>query len=301
MAKLTVVISAYNEEKNIKDCLLSVKDLTDEIVVVDNKSTDKTAILAAQSGAKVYSQINNLMLNVNKNYGFNKATGDWILNLDADERLTPELATEIRAVIEQSNNLTMGFWLPRQNLIFGKWIKSEMWWPDYQLRLFKRGKGKFPQENVHEYLQVEGETEKLKNFLVHQNYSTVSQFINKMDKIYSEDGAENILKSGRRLSWVDALRFPLDDFLKTFFLQKGYKDGLHGLVLSLLQAFYSEVTFAKVWEKRCFKEEEIPLKKLSMEFVKSIKELKYWIKTMLIEENRGIGKIFLKIKRKFLR
>lgn len=302
MAKLSVVISAYNEEKNIGECLQSVRQLADEIVVVDNKSNDKTALIAAQSGAKVYSQSNNLMLNINKNYGFSKATGDWILNLDADERVTDELASEIIGALEHwSVEAPVGFWLPRQNILFGKWIRSEMWWPDYQLRLFKKGQGKFPCEKVHEHLTVEGKTEKLKNFLIHENYSSISQFISKMDKIYSENDADKIIKNGQQLSWVDALRYPVNDFLKTFFLQKGYKDGLHGLVLSMLQAFYAEVVFAKVWERRNFKEEEIPLKKLSMEFVKIIKEFKYWIKTMLIEENTGIEKIFLKIKRKFLR
>lgn len=313
MNKLSVVISAFNEEKKIEDCLKSVSDLADEIIFVDNTSTDKTLDIAKKYSPKVFTRKNNLMLNINKNFGFTKATGEWILNLDADERVTPKLAKEIKGAIidtsgdssqaaPQNDNVINGYWIPRKNIIFGKWIRSEMWWPDYQLRLFRKDKGKFPEKHVHEKIKVEGETSKLSHPLIHENYTSVSQFLYKMDKIYTENEVKRIKSSGVNLEWIDAIRLPLNDFLKTFFAQKGYKDGLHGLVLSLLQAFYAEIIFVKIWEKNGFKEENPVnfLFLLQKEVKKLQKEFKYWLLTSAITESRDpLKKLFYRITRKF--
>ncbi len=295
---LTVVISAYNEEKKIGDCLDSVR-FADQIIVIDCSSADKTATIAKKYTDHVYKRENNLMLNVNKNFGFSKATGDWILSLDADERVTPELKEKIISVINSQLSTPNGYWIPRKNIIFNKWIQSSMWWPDYQLRLFKRGKGKFPEKHVHEYLEVNGETEKLHQPFIHYNYQTVSQFIQKMDMIYTESEAKNIIKSGRVFTPVDAIRMPIQDFIKTYFAQKGYKDGLHGFVLSMLQAMYMEVVFAKVWESQGFKEEKLNLVSVRGEFKKIKHEIRYWLLTSSInEENNPLTKFVLRIKRK---
>ena len=317
MKKLSVVISAYNEEKNIEECLNSVK-WVDEIILVDNSSADKTAEIASSIGRsasgrkkpkiKIFIRPNKPMLNINKNYGFTKATGEWILSLDADERVSPELRGEIKRIIrncpakrdpalreklEIGNSApVVGFWIPRKNIIFGKWIRHSIWWPDYQLRLFKKDKGKFPCKHVHEYLEAEGETKKIKNPLIHYNYQTVSQYLYKLDKIYTENEAENIIKSGRRLVWQDALRMPSHDFLKTFFAQEGYKDGLHGLVLSLFQSFYALVVFVKVWEKQGFKENKDNqfLEKAIKEFKNLDKEFKHWLLQIKLKTEKNILK-----------
>lgn len=300
MVKLSVVISAFNEDKKIRECLESVK-WASEIIFVDNSSTDTTLQIAKEYTDKVFSRPNNPMLNVNKNFGFNKATGEWILSLDADERVTPELKEEINERITHNSSHVKGYWIPRKNIIFGKWIQSEMWWPDYQLRLFQKGKGNFPEKHVHEKIEIKGETEKLKKPLLHYNYDTVSQFLYKMDKIYTESEVKNILESGKTLSWVDAIRMPANDFLKTFFAQKGYKEGLHGLVLSILQAMYMEVVFAKVWERQGFKEQELHLHSVKQEFKKVRRDTRYWFLTTLMENTRDpITKIFYRLKRKFL-
>jgi len=307
MNSLSVVISAFNEEERIRDCLESVKNLASEIVFVDNLSVDKTREIARRYTDKILTRKNNLMLNVNKNYGFLKATGDWILSLDADERITPELTEEIKEKIRNSkfeirNSEVNGYWIPRKNIIFGKWIQHSIWWPDYQLRLFRRGKGRFPEKHVHEYLRVEGKTEKLQNPLEHLNYSTVSQFIYKMDKIYTENEVEKIIASGKILTWIDAIRFPVNDFLKTFFAQKGYEDGLHGLVLSMLQAMYAEVVFTKVWERQGFREENSAhfLKDIYKECKKIIQEFHYWSITSFLETSyHPLKRLFYKGLRKF--
>ena len=299
MIKITVVISAYNEEKNIKECLESVRQLADEIILVDNASTDKTTTIASSVGRKVkiFTRSNNLMLNINKNFGFSKATNEWILNLDADERVSKSLKHEIIKTLKQKNRVT-GYWIPRKNIIFGKWIKHGIWWPDYQLRLFKKSKGKFPCKHIHEYLKVEGKTAKLQKALVHYNYQNISQYLYKLDKIYTENEADNIIKTGKKLGWQDVLSMPAHDFLKTFFLQEGYKDGVHGLVLSMLQGFYSLVTFAKVWEKQGFKQKQKGnfLKEVIFEFKKLAKEFNYWlIQSKLKTEKNFIKKMIIRI------
>lgn len=311
--KISVVISAFNEEKMIEDCLKSVKSVADEIIFVDNTSSDKTVQIAKKYTDKIFVRPNDpVMLNRNKNFGFAKATGDWIVSLDADERLTPQLSAEIRPTVNRQPSTVNGYEIPRKNIIFGKWIQHSIWWPDYNLRLFRKGKGKFAEKHVHEKLDVKGEVGKLKNPMVHYNYQTVTQFINKLNKTYTESETDNFLKEGKSISWYDAIRWPTSDFVKTFFLQKGYKDSLHGLVLSLFQAFYALVFFAKVWErKENFKDlfvsssghsgasatESRFLQEVIKEFSRSAKEIRYWIYETLIAEN-PIKKLYWRLRRK---
>ena len=297
--KVSVVISAYNEESRIEACLNSAK-WADELVVIDNSSTDRTSEIAKKYTDKVYLQPNDpLKIDLQKNTGFEKATSDYILSLDADETISEELRKEIEELLKK-NNLKSGYEIPRKNIIFGKWIQNSIWWPDYQLRLFKKGKGKFEKESVHEPIKINGEIGQLNHPLIHENYQTISQYLYKMERIYTEVEASKILKSGRQLDWFDAIRFPANDFLKTFFLQKGYRDGLHGLVLSILQALYMEVVFAKVWEKQGFKEVNNKnfLKDVVWELNKLRKDLNYWIRTSLIEEEKNL---FNKIKHRIVR
>lgn len=300
--KISVVISAYNEQNMIEDCLKSLKGLADEIIVVDNSSQDLTAQIAKKYSSKVYTLPNDpVMLNKNKNFGFTKATEDWIISLDADERLTPELSEEIKKVIK--NKEVMAYNIPRKNIIFGKWIEHSIWWPDYNLRLFKKGYGKFPLKHVHEKLEVKGEVSKLENPMIHYNYQTISQFIRKMDNTYTESEVEHFIKSGKSINWYDAIRYPANDFLKTFFLEKGYKDGLHGLVLSILQSFYSFIVFAKIWERKENFKNIAPDNFLSgviKEFSKLSKDFNYWILTEIIEQKTKM-KLIYKIRRKIRR
>lgn len=307
--KVNVVISAYNEEAMIEDCLKSVKSVADEIIFVDNTSSDNTVQIAKKYTDKIFVRPNDpVMLNRNKNFGFTKATGDWIISLDADERLTPQLSAEIRKAIRQKQYA--GYEIPRKNIIFGKWIQHSIWWPDYNLRLFTKGKGHFPEKHVHEKLKVSGQIGRLENPMIHYNYQTVAQFINKLNKTYTESETENFIKSGKSINWYDAIRWPTSDFIKTFFLQKGYKDGLHGLVLSLFQAFYALVFFAKVWERKEKFKDLFPsshpersegsivfLNEVIKEFSKAAKDIRYWIYEILITENPA-KKLYYKIRRK---
>jgi len=284
MSKVSAVISAFNEEKNIARCLQSLS-FADEIVVVDNSSIDKTAEIAKKYTDKVFSQKNNpAEIDLQKNFGFEKATGDWILSVDADEEVSQALAAEIKAITKKKNTIS-GYWIPRKNIIFGKFIQHTGWYPDPQLRLFKKGKGKYVKAHVHEAIKLEGESAYLKEFLVHHHYETITQFIRRTVDIYAPNEAKDYLDKGYQFSHFDAIRFPLSEFISRFFSRKGYQDGFHGLMLSLLMAFYHFMIFAYLWEKQGFKEydKEDFLKDTEKEFSRAGKEVLFWISKEKLE------------------
>lgn len=290
---LSVVISAFNEEKKIEDCLRSAS-FADEIILVDNSSTDRTLEIAKKYTSKIFTRQNNPMLNVNKNFGFSKVKSDWILSLDADERITPELQREVISIVKKTK--AHGFLIPRKNIIFGKWIEHSGWYPDHQLRLFKKGKGRFPALHVHELVKVEGEIEKLKNNILHYNYETILQFVSKLS-IYIPSEAEAKIKAGYKVKPEDAVNFPAKEFMSRFFAREGYKDGLHGFVLSLLMAFYHLLIFAYIWEKQGFKRTEEILPKSEAEFKSIQKEMQYWFLNENIKSSGFTKSILLRLKR----
>lgn len=245
---LSVVLSVHNEEKLLEDALKLVKGIANEIILIDNESTDRTVEIAKKYTGKIFSHKNTpSTLNKPKNFGFSKATGDWILSLDADERVSQELADEIRRVLKRQAN---GYWIPRKNKIFGKWLTGGIWWPDYQRRLFRRGKGSFPAKHNHEFLEVEGESNYLTNPLEHFSYTSVIQYVEKFTYTYLENEVENQIKAGKKVEWYDAIRMPASDFVINFFVRQGYKDKLHGLILAGLQASYMFLVFARIWERQ---------------------------------------------------
>jgi (heptosyl)LPS beta-1,4-glucosyltransferase len=208
---------------------------------------------------------------------------------------------EIENLKLDKNNSIDGYWIPRKNIIFGKWMEHAGWYPDLQLRLFKRGKGKFSEEHVHEMIEVEGEVGKLMGHILHYNYDNISQFLWKLGTIYGPNEAEQLIKNGYVFDWRDSIRFPVKEFLSRFFAREGYRDGFHGLMLSLLMAFYHFIVFSYLWEKHQFKQidnGEI-LAETEKEIRQSSKDLFFWFskeKAKLIRN--PLRKIFHKILRK---
>lgn len=297
---LSVVISVFNGEKILDDCLKSAA-FADEIIVINNSSTDKTLELARKYTDKIFTRPNNPMLNINKNFGFSKTNGDWILSLDADERITPELQKEIFSILNSQLSTPNGYWIPRKNIIFGKWIEHAGWYPDRQLRFFRKNKGKFPEEHVHEMVKVEGKVGSLNEHIVHYNYDNTSQFLQKLGTIYGPNEADQIIKKGYIFDWRDSIRFPVKEFLSRFFAREGYKDGFHGLMLSLLMAFYHLIVFSYIWEKHKFKQinDEAMLVQTEKEIAQSSKDLFFWFskeRAKLIKN--PLKQIFHKILRK---
>ena len=300
MSTLSIVITAYNEEKKIRVCLESAK-FADELIFVDNSSTDNTAKIAKEYTKHVYSQPNEpTKIDLQKNTGIEKATSDWVLVLDADEQISSELRKEIKEVLEDDPKELNGFWMPRKNIIFDKWIQHCGWYPDFQLRLFRKGKGKYEKVHYHEPIAVVGQTAKLREHLIHSNYERIGQVLHRNLQVYAPNEADELIRQGYSFNARDAIRLPIQEFLSRYFARQGYKDGFHGLMLSLFMAIYHFIIFAYIWEKKKFADEgEKSVKAFESEFKESSKEIRYWVQKRQIDEERAsLKKIGLRVKRK---
>ena len=242
--KLSVIIITLNEEENLQRCLESVKRIADEIVVVDSGSTDMTLEIAKKYKARIYSRKFDNYSN-QKNYAVEKATGDWIFSLDADEEITPELGSGIQVALRQKD--INGYFIPRKNIIFGQEIKHTRWSPDAHIWLWRKGKGSWKGE-VHEEVDVKGWVANLKNAKIHFSYARVSDFWKMMNN-YTERMAEDLLKKGNKFSLLLLFFSPALSFFRRFFYKKGFLDGWRGFILSYLMAIYRMTTWIKIWEK----------------------------------------------------
>ncbi len=242
---LSVVIIALNEEANLARTLASVA-WADEIVVLDSGSTDRTREVAESFHARFYTEPWKGFA-AQKNSALDKATGDWVLSLDADEEVEPALADEIRTMLA-ANPSVAGFSIPRKNFFLGRWIKHGGFYPDPKLRLFRRGAGQFEDRLVHEDLRLEGTTASLKNNLLHHAYPTLDSYIAHMNR-YSSLGAEMaVAQRPRGFSLIDIALRPKLTFLYNYVLRLGFLDGREGLLLHAYHATYVSWKYAKAWE-----------------------------------------------------
>jgi glycosyltransferase involved in cell wall biosynthesis len=251
MEKVSATIIVLNEETNIRDCLESVR-WADEIIVSDTGSTDKTVELCETFGARVYKD-QWRGYGAQKNLCAERARNDWILNIDADERVSPELKAEISTVLEngppERPRGTAGYYIPRKNFFGATWIRHCGWWPDYNLRLYRRSSGRFAEKLVHEAVQVDGTKGYLKNPLVHRTYEDVPDYLERMER-YSTLAAKQMLLEGRRTRTLDILIRPAFTFFKMFVLKRGFLDGGVGLLLSMLYASYTKAKYIKLREMK---------------------------------------------------
>ena len=246
MPRVSVAVVALNEEDRLRACLERVV-WADEIVVVDAGSSDKTVAIAREFTDRVQLRAWD-GYGAQKNFALGQCQGDWILSLDADERVTEALRREIQATI-QRNPPEAGFFLPRRNVFLGRWLRYGGFYPDWQLRLFRRGRGAFRERAVHESVQVDGRTGRLRASLVHESYRSVSDAVARLNR-YSDLAAADLAASGRGGSLVDLLVRPALRFTGTYLLRAGFLDGWRGLVLAGLHAHYVFLRAAKVRERR---------------------------------------------------
>ncbi len=295
--KISAVINTFNEEKNITRAIKSVA-FTDEVIVCDMHSTDQTAEIAKKLGAKVVFHKHVGFVEPARNFAISEAKNDWIFILDADEEISSELASRLQQIAEL--NSTDYVQIPRKNIIFGHWMKYAMWWPDYHVRFFKKGHVSWKNE-IHSKPEVDGRGATLDGneslAIVHHHYTSVSEFINRMNR-YTDIQAKDLVKDNYRFMWPDLILKPLDEFLSRYFALQGFRDGLHGLTLSLLQAFSHFVVYLKVWEIEKFEERDLQLEDIKVEFRESGRRLKYWINNVSLSDNPLI-KVIQKIRNKF--
>ena len=254
--KLSIALATYNEEENLARCLDSIKDIADEIIIVDGTSIDKTVEIAKKYKAKVTVTTNPKNFHINKQKAIDQATGDWILQLDADETISPELKEEIKEIIGnlklEIGNSVNGYWIPRKNRFLGRFLVKGGQYPDYSLRLYKRGKGKLPQKDVHEHAVVEGKTGYLKGAMLHYPYKNFSHYLKKWNsynsffagQIKEEEKKKNIFQ--KLISFFNYLLIkPVFWFLLTYFRHKGFMDLWQGFVFSFFSALRFPVSYIK--------------------------------------------------------
>jgi glycosyltransferase involved in cell wall biosynthesis len=242
---LSVILITKNEEANLKDCLESVS-FADEIIVVDSQSSDKTQEIARSFGAKLEITSDWPGFGPQKNRALNLATQDWVLSIDADERVTPELKQEILATMASANAADC-YAIPRSSWYCGRFMKHSGWYPDYVDRLFKRGSAKFSDHLVHERLLPTGSSGKLNNHFLHYSYRDFSQVLKKVD-VYSSAAAQQAFKQGKKGGLGEALIHGFWAFFRTYVLRRGFLDGKHGLALAISNAATSYYKYLKLWQ-----------------------------------------------------
>lgn len=302
MAKINIsaVINTRNEEKNLEGCLKSLR-FADEIIVVDMESTDDTKKIAKSFTDKVFDHEMVGYVEPARNFAISKAVGEWVLILDADERISKTLAKKL---IEITQAEKVDFVrIPRKNIIFGQWTQHSRWWPDYNIRFFKKGSVEW-QSEIHSIPVTTGigiNLDPEEAFAIeHFHYNTIDEYFERALR-YSTQQAKELIKSGYKFDAKDLIGKPLSEFMSRFFAGEGYKDGLHGLILAFLQMFSVMLIYLKVWQH----EGQEPKKAGFFTpiwqniFLEKFKELRYWYLTILIQQEPKKAKRFLlKLSRK---
>lgn len=298
--RISAVVNTRNEELVIASCLNSL-GFCDEIVVVDMESSDKTKEIASQYTHKIFNHPNVGYVEPARNMAISKATGDWILVVDADEVITKELAKKLKEIsLEEKADFVR---IPRKNLVFNRWLKYSRWWPDFNVRYFKKGAVTWKDE-IHSIPVTVGTGINLDDqeslAIEHHHYKSIDEFILRSLR-YSNQQAKELIDSGYHFDAKDLISKPFGEFLSRFFAGEGYKDGVHGLVVALLQFFSILLIYLKVWELQGFA--TLPENKFRAiwqdQFLSKFKEIKYWFLTSKIQStNSKVATIFLKIIRK---
>ncbi|MBU3589166.1 glycosyltransferase family 2 protein [Polynucleobacter sp. 80A-SIGWE] len=245
MPTLSVILITRNEEANLADCLASLEGIAQQIVVVDTNSSDSTLEIAKNHGAVLSQPADWPGFGPQKNRALDLATGEWVLSLDADERLTPALRSEILTAINHPAHVDC-FAIPRLSWYCGRFIRHSGWSPDYVDRLFKRGTARFSDDLVHERLIPSGQVARLENSMLHFSFMNFSQVLQKIDR-YSTASAEQAFAKGRRSNPLKAILHGMWAFIRTYFIRAGFLDGYQGLALALSNAEGSYYRYMKIW------------------------------------------------------
>lgn len=241
--RLSVIIITQDEEAHIGACLDSVA-FADEIIVLDSGSTDQTCAIAQARGARIEVSPDWPGFGPQKNRALDLARGDWVLSIDADERVTPELGQAIQAAVRAPQ--ADGYRIARLSNFCGRWIRHSGWWPDYVVRLFRREAGRFTEVPVHERVEVQGRVETLPGHFLHYPYASLELFIDKINR-YSTQAAQAAFARGRRTSVLGPFGHGSWTFFRHYVLRRGFLDGWQGLVLAGMAATGSFYRYVKLY------------------------------------------------------
>ncbi len=246
--KISVTIITKNEEAEIRECIESVA-WADEIIVVDSFSSDRTIEIAHELGALV-EQRAFTGFTEQKQHASDNAAGPWILNIDADERVTPELRAEIERALAQEvapNGAPAGYTIPRRTWYAGAFVKHA-WWPDRKLRLYQKERGRWTGGTVHEGMTVDGPVSELQSPLIHYSFRTLTDHLRTIDRL-TDHGADDLVKAGAGRSIWNLIIRPPSTFIKIYFIRRGILDGWRGLVISFLSAAHTTLKYAKARQR----------------------------------------------------
>lgn len=301
--KISAVVNTRNEAENIFDCLKSL-GFCDEIVVVDMESEDDTKEIAKEFTDRIYDHKAVGYVEPARNFAIQKALGDWILIVDADERIPKVLGAKL---IEIADKNEVDFVrIPRKNMVFGQWLQHSRWWPDYNIRFFKKGAVEW-QNEIHSVPVTYGTGINLDQeptlAIEHLHYSSVDEYFLRALR-YSNQQAKEMISSGYKFDPADLIKKPIGEFLSRFFAGEGYKDGLHGLVMAILQFFSILLIYLRVWQS----EGHQPVKEKAFTpvwqraFLEKFKEFRYWFLTVKLQDSGSKTEgLVLKLKRRLLK
>jgi len=251
--KVSVVVLAKNEQSRIKDCLLSVIDWVDEIIVIDDQSTDTTVAISTELGANVFIKKMDVE-GAHRNWAYSKVRNAWVLSLDADERVTPELKEEISQVLEK-NPTQNAFTIPRRNHIGNYWLRWGGQYPSAQIKLFRKDRFRWEEVEVHPRAFLDGECGHLSKDLIHYTYRDWEDFLKKLNnqttleaKKWYKLSLENPKKAQYKMNTFHAIWRTLDRFIRTYFAKKGRRDGFNGFMIAYFASLYQIVSYAKYRE-----------------------------------------------------
>lgn len=297
---LSFVINTKNSAQTIVRTLQSIRQLADEIIIVDMQSSDKTVEIAKKYTDRIFSFRDVGYVEPARNFAVSKAKSDWIMVIDADE----EISTGLRQFLFDLKDEKVGvdwqadcYFIPRKNIIFDKWIKKTGWWPDRQLRLFRSGHVEWL-EQIHSIPMTTGRTVELpsneKYCLIHHNYQTVAQFVDRLNRYTSVEG-----RDGENVTVDQVMDKYLNEFLSRLFVHKGIDEGVHGVGLSLLQANYPLLSLLKKWQTSGFNQTKNDQPKIIASLRKFQSQLNYWIADWHVNNASGLIKLYWRIRRKF--
>jgi len=301
LISIVVNVTDYEKPSDLARCLESVRGFADEIVVIDMETKSGFSEIAKNYGAKVFPHRYMDCVEPARNYGISKAKGRWVLVLDPDEKVTKFLAKKLQKIARGKNNYDCVL-VPRKNIIFGKWLQNSRWWPDYLPRFFKKGKIVWPklihqQPNLNDkIIYTLPDNEKFS--IIHYNYRSLDQFLTRA-KRYAEVQARELIKEKKyQFSNKDLFLKPLGEFLSRFFNGEAYKDGVHGLALSLLQAYTVMLIYLKVWETGKYAQKPLETTRVKEIFSEAVYEIEYWRDDFLLKSS---GKVLLPLKKWLLK
>jgi (heptosyl)LPS beta-1,4-glucosyltransferase len=243
--KISATIITLNEEENIAEALETLA-WADEIIVVDSESIDRTVEIALRFTDKVITQ-KWLGYAAQKNFATEQATNDWVFNLDADERVTPELQRRIETLKQSDGIDAAAFEMPRKVFYLGRWIKHSGWYPDYKIRLYNRTKGRWQGDYVHESVKVEGAVKRLDGDILHYTVRNASEHHLRLDR-YTTLAAQEAFEKGKRSSFAKMAFAPFATFIKSYLFKRGFLDGYQGLAIACFAAHYVFLKYIKLWE-----------------------------------------------------